>query len=55
MPPPIKIPNRPPSVASTKQEEAESRPGSPRKSSYRKAVGKNENGEINIQVVVRCR
>ncbi|WWC63609.1 uncharacterized protein I303_106214 [Kwoniella dejecticola CBS 10117] len=71
MPPPSRIPNRPPSVisqstASQSQKDhdgSESRSSSPsrrRKASAQSIKGKeplrtNEDGEINIQVVVRCR
>ncbi|OWZ37339.1 kinesin family member 11 [Cryptococcus neoformans c45] len=73
MPPPSRIPNRPPSVMSVSQashgrDDGDSRAASPQKR-IRKApggsmanrkmetpgVGANMDGEINIQVVVRCR
>ncbi|KAK4687098.1 kinesin family member 11, partial [Tremellales sp. Uapishka_1] len=72
MPPPSKVPARPPSVMSTSaasskvvEDSSGSRPSSPRRNGARKmngsasgkprSDGPNENGEINIQVVVRCR
>ncbi|WVW85300.1 hypothetical protein I302_107338 [Kwoniella bestiolae CBS 10118] len=71
MPPPSRIPNRPPSVISQStasqrdhQDGSESRSSSPsrrsRKPSGQSVKGKevsngNDSGEINIQVVVRCR
>ncbi|RXK42315.1 hypothetical protein M231_00305 [Tremella mesenterica] len=61
MPPPARIPNRAPSVMSTTQshEESESRPSTPRKAGKRPmgppARKEEGSGEINIQVVVRCR
>ncbi|OWZ77152.1 kinesin family member 11 [Cryptococcus neoformans Bt85] len=73
MPPPSRIPNRPPSVMSVSQashgrDDGDSRAASPQKR-IRKApggfmanrkmetpgMGANMDGEINIQVVVRCR
>ncbi|WWC90417.1 uncharacterized protein L201_005352 [Kwoniella dendrophila CBS 6074] len=69
MPPPSRIPNRPPSAisqstTSNRDDNTESRPSSPnrrlRKANSQSFKGKDasngtENGEINIQVVVRCR
>ncbi|WRT68693.1 uncharacterized protein IL334_005673 [Kwoniella shivajii] len=66
MPPPSRIPNRPPSTASHREDgSSESRAGSPskrnRKPSGQSIKGKDqgggtgESGEINIQVIVRCR
>lgn len=73
MPPPSRIPNRPPSVMSVSQashgrNDGDSRAASPQRKirktvngsiTNRKmetpGVGINTDGEINIQVVVRCR
>ncbi|WVQ80021.1 hypothetical protein IAT38_002122 [Cryptococcus sp. DSM 104549] len=72
MPPPSKVPNRPPSQMSVSQasashrDDGESRAGSPSRRTRKvtggsvngrktDGQGTNESGEINIQVVVRCR